>query len=232
MTALAPREAYRLWAPTYASETVVSSLDERLVASLGTPTAGRTLLDVGCGTGRRLVGGEALGIDLSFEMLAAGDAAGRCAAGDVCALPVATSSADVVWCRLVIGHVRELDLAYAELARVCRSGGTVIVSDVAADAVAAGHRRTFRDGQGTVHEVVHFTHLSNAQLAAARRVGLVLVAHRVGAIDERVRHFYADAGRLDVYEAQQGQPLVVAFAFRKPMIVGAGRGWDVYPHGP
>jgi malonyl-CoA O-methyltransferase len=54
-----------------------------------------------------------------------------------------------------------------------------------------------------------------AQIGAARRVGLVLVARRVAAVGADVRALYADAGKLAAYEAQRGLPLVLALAFRR-----------------
>src|ERR1700761_9254049 len=59
VTALTPRDGYRLWASTYAEETAISFLDEELARSLTRPLAGKRLLDAGCGTGRRLRAAEA-----------------------------------------------------------------------------------------------------------------------------------------------------------------------------
>jgi malonyl-CoA O-methyltransferase len=173
---------------------------------------------VGCGTARRLrdAGARlAVGVDLVPEMLARAPADTLRAVGDVRALPFPDGAFDVVWCRLVIGHVRELDPAYRELARVCRGGGAVVVTDLRAEAVAAGHRRTFRDEGGTVHEVEHHVHPVDSQVAAAGRAGLALAARRGGAVGAGVQRFYAEARRLEAYEAQLGLPLVVALAFRK-----------------
>jgi malonyl-CoA O-methyltransferase len=218
---LPPREAYRLWAPRYAAETVVSRLEETLVAALAVPTAGRALLDVGCGTARRLAAAGArlgVGVDLTPEMLplAGADAACVVGAADVRALPFAAGAFDVVWCRLVVGHVRELDDAYAELARVCRPGGAVVVTDFHPAAVAAGHARSFRDPRsGAERTIEHHVHQPEAQAAAAARAGLAGAAQREGAVGPAVRDFYAAAGRLAAYEAQRGLPVVVALAFRK-----------------
>src|SRR5438067_3944428 len=218
MNLLSAREGYRLWAPSYGRVTVVSLLERAAVAALGVPTAGRRLLDAGCGTGRRLAAADAalrVGVDLAPEMLALGASDLALGAADVRALPFAAGAFDVVWCRLVIGHVRELDTVYAELARVSAPGGDIVVSDLSAEAVAAGHRRTFRDARGAVHELEHFVHPVRAQADAARRAGLSLVRQHVAAVDESVRSLYADAGKLAAYEAQVALPLVVALSFRK-----------------
>ena len=215
---LPAREGYRLWAPSYERETVVSLLERDAVETLGVSTAGRRLLDVGCGTGRRLRDADAAwraGVDVTPEMLTVDTTRLPRAAGDVRALPLADASFDVVWCRLVLGHVRELAAAYAELARVCAEGGAVVVTDFAAESVAAGHRRTFRDARGLVHELEHHVHAVDTHLAAASYAGLALEARRVGVVNERVAPFYAAAGRQRAYAAQRGLPLVLALAFRR-----------------
>ncbi len=53
----------------------------------------------------------AVGIDLSPEMLAAGGAH-NVIAGDVRAMPFASGSFDMVWCRLVLGYIPDPAVAY------------------------------------------------------------------------------------------------------------------------
>lgn len=243
-SALPARGAYRLWAPTYEAETAVSLLDEQVVAELGPPVAGRRLLDAGCGTARRLraAGGAALraGADLTWEMLREGarmdsgrdgavaparpraaaprpGAAGApaLAAADVRALPFATGAFDLVWCRLVVGHLADLGAAYAELARVCAPAGDVVVTDFHPDAARAGHARTFRDAAGRVRAVEHHVHPPAAHLRAAAASGLEPIEWRDGVVGPAVRALYEHAGRLDAYDAQLGLPLVLAVSFRR-----------------
>lgn len=219
MTVLPPAEAYTLWAPHYATETVISALDYVAVESLGVDVRGLRLLDVGCGIARRLTQaresgvGLAVGVDLTPRMLAEARAGELLAAADVRALPIADESFDVVWCRLVLGHLATLDAAYAELARVCAYGGRVIVTDFHPDAVDAGHRRTFRDDDGVVREIEHHVHTPRAHRRAATRAGLTLVHRFDRAVGETVRGFYERAGRLDAYEQQCGLAVVLALAF-------------------
>jgi malonyl-CoA O-methyltransferase len=218
VTTLTPREAYRLWAPRYEPETAVSFLDDALVQRLTPPLAGLRLLDAGCGTGRRMHGaGAALaaGVDLTPEMLAAAGDVDGLAAADVRALPFPAATFDVVWCRLVIGHLPHVGPVYAELARVCRPGGTVVVTDFHPDATAAGHRRTFRDASGVVREVEHHVHPAEDHDRAASAAGLRRVAREEGAVGPLLRPFYERAGRLDAYEQQRGLKLVLALAFRR-----------------
>jgi malonyl-CoA O-methyltransferase len=220
VTTLTPRAGYRLWAPSYEAETVVTALDESVVASFGIAVDGLRLLDAGCGTGRRLRRVRpalAVGADLTPEMLPHSDQSempGECyAAADVRALPFSSDTFDVVWCRLALGHVPDIDPAYGELARACRPGGHVLTTDFHAAAVAAGHRRTFRDAAGDVHEIEHHVHTRVAHERAARGAGLVSVGHAEGVVGPSVRAFYERAGRIAAYDAQIGLPLVLGLLF-------------------
>ncbi len=217
MTALAPRDAYRLWAPTYATETAISLIEDDLARELSPPLAGKRLLDAGCGTGRRLLGVNAsfaAGIDASPEMLRSGQA-DRVAAADLCALPFAGDSFDVVWCRLVLGHLQDLQTAYDELARVCTPGGDLLVSDFHAAAASAGHKRSFRDSRGAVHEIEHHIYDGAAHISAAARSGFILLRMCDGTIGPSVEHFYARAGRHEDYRRDLGLPVVASLRFRR-----------------
>jgi len=213
MTVLSACEAYRFWASTYAAETATSFLDEKLAQEM---LAGRPrghLLDAGCGTGRRIAGmRDAVGIDASVEMLAAGGLA-NILAGDIRALPFEDDSFDSIWCRLVLGHIADPLPAYHELARVCKSGGHVFVTDFHSDAVAAGNLRSFRDQSGQVHVVEHYVHNDHPSLAAVAK--LSLTSRRDATVGSAVRPFFEKAGRSDLYERQFGLALVAGFLFEK-----------------
>ena len=223
MTALDVREGYRLWAPTYAAENAVSWLEAQLVEAMTPPLASKRLLDAGCGTGRRMrQAGAALavGIDLSPEMLAAGADEGpmpadtQAAVADVRRLPLPDRSFDVVWCRLVMGHLPACGQAYAELARVADNGARVIVTDFHPKAHAAGHRRTFR-AENDVYELEHHVHPLKVHLAAAEESGLLPVGLREARIGPEVRPFYERAGRATLCAEHRELPVVLALAFVK-----------------
>lgn len=209
-------EGYRLWAPAYSDETATSFLDEELALVMlnGLPQA--RLLDAGCGIGRRIAHiPGAVGLDASPEMLAAGGCRNT-VRGDVRFMPFASNSFDMVWCRLVLGHLPDACPAYRELARVCIPGGHVFVTDFHPDAVAAGHQRTFTDPAGTVHEVEHYVHRNHAVLAGD--AGLSLIAQRDGMVGPSIRHFYARGIGMKAYRSDVGLKLVAAFLFSKPTL--------------
>jgi malonyl-CoA O-methyltransferase len=208
------REAYRYWAPTYAAETATSALDEQLAQQMlsGLPRA--RLLDAGCGIGRRLRDiPNAVGIDLSPEMLSAGQAQ-NVIVGDIREMPFASGYFDMVWCRLVIGHIPDPQRVYRELSRVCASGGHVFVTDFHPDAAAAGHQRTLTSSGGKVHAVEHYVHQNHTPLA--QEAGLIPVLRNSGRVGTSIRSFYEQGIGLRAYERDLGLKLVEAFLFHKP----------------
>lgn len=217
MTYLNVRDAYRLWAPIYANETVVSALDEELTWALSPPADGRTVLDAGCGIGRRIPQARAnfaVGVDLSLDMLAAGGRTNVVAA-DLRALPFLPEQFDLIWCRLVLGHLRDLLSAFREFARVSRKSAFLLVTDFHPDAVAAGHVRSFRDLSGAVHEIEHHVHSERDYIDTAESAGFTTVASRAGLVGPGVEGMYRRAGRIAAYERDKGLALVAGFLFKQ-----------------
>jgi len=203
------REAYRLWAPSYERENVLTALDEEAVARLSPPAT--RLLDAGCGTGRRMPACGAVGVDLVVEMLVQG-ARKRVAAGDLEALPVRPGSVDVIWCRLAAGHLESLDALLREAARALAPGGALVVTDFHSRAVERGLTRTFKDGAGRLRAVEHVVHTEAAHRAAAARAGLTVDAVLELAVGESVRSYFDDPAH---YDELLGLPVLLALRLRK-----------------
>ena len=95
--------------------------------------AGRDVLEVGCGTGLVLervarVARLAEGVDLSPGMLEHARQRGLSVReGDATALPFPDASFDVVYAFKVLAHVPDVDRAIAEMFRVVRPGGHVLI---------------------------------------------------------------------------------------------------------
>jgi SAM-dependent methyltransferase len=120
------------------------------LALLAPALAGRDgslrVLDAGCGTGYNLLElarlGPALGVDLSPEALAFCRERGvRAARASVLALPLGAACCDLVTSFDVLYHewVRDDRAAVAELARVLRPGGLLLVRVPALEALRGAH---------------------------------------------------------------------------------------------
>ncbi|MEU9375062.1 methyltransferase domain-containing protein [Streptomyces sp. NPDC048255] len=116
---------------------------------------GDRVLDAGCGTGRALTAlraavgpsGLVLGADLTPQMLAAAQRAGRAAEGallltDVARLPLRDGVLDAVFAAGLIAHLPDPGANLRELARVVRPGGRLaLFHPIGRAALAARHGR-------------------------------------------------------------------------------------------
>ncbi|HEX4830569.1 MAG TPA: methyltransferase domain-containing protein [Trebonia sp.] len=117
---------------------------------------GGVAVDAGCGTGRALpalrdaVGpdGTVIGLELTPQMLAEATARGRSGAarllivGDARRLPLAAGRVDAIFAAGLLSHLPDKSAGLAELARVTRPGGRLILfHPVARATLAARHGR-------------------------------------------------------------------------------------------
>lgn len=184
---LSPWEAYRRWAPTYdAPETRLQALEAKTRRGHPVRVRGARILDVGCGTGRvgrellRAGAGSVVGLDFVPTMLErarSGPALGGAGwvAGEASLLPFPTGAFDGAVCALMLGHLADPLPALAELARVVRPGGWLIVSDFHPEATLRGWARTFVDeGSGRSYRVEHTPHALEACESLLGSVGFVV----------------------------------------------------------
>jgi malonyl-CoA O-methyltransferase len=159
-------EGHRLWASSYdAGPNPLLALETRLLhVKLGSLRNTR-LLDVACGTGRwmhlaRQQGAQVFGMDFCLEMLAEASRkglAGHLALADVTSIPLPDRTADLTLCSFALGYIASPRHALAEMARVTRPGGRVVVTDLHPSALAAGWTRSFRS-DGQVYQIDHHPH--------------------------------------------------------------------------
>jgi demethylmenaquinone methyltransferase / 2-methoxy-6-polyprenyl-1,4-benzoquinol methylase len=105
----------------------------RAVRELHLPP-GSLVFDLACGTGdlcRELeqAAYRAVGFDFSFAMLSAAKTAAPLAQADILRLPVGDASADGAACGFALRNVVSLHELFAELGRIVRPGGAIVLLD-------------------------------------------------------------------------------------------------------
>jgi SAM-dependent methyltransferase len=174
---------YGRWASSYdgAPNALIHAEQPVVRALIDALPAGRAL-DAACGTGRHTGylaerGHQVVGVDASPAMLAKARSAVPRAdlrLGDLLALPLDNGSVDLVVCTLALTHFEHLGPPLAELARVLRPDGRLILSDLHPLHSALGMTAFFVADDGTAGYVRSYTHTHSGYLAAFRATGLVV----------------------------------------------------------
>lgn len=232
---LEPFDAYELWADTYektdgnallfADESAVRPLLESL------PLQGKAILDAGCGAGRYL---EILqrfqprlfvGMDFVPNMIEKArkriDLAPsvELQVSRLEQLPFKDEKFDFVVCTLVLGHILRLESAVAELARVLRRNGTMVISCFHPYGQLLGWVRSFRIDSPRKRSqwcaAKYYRHLHSDYFRAFQLSQLEVVQMLEAVIDDALKPYYERAGRMDLYERYEGYPLLLIFEVRK-----------------
>ncbi|MDA3039110.1 MAG: ubiquinone/menaquinone biosynthesis methyltransferase [Actinomycetota bacterium] len=95
------------------------------------------VLDLACGTGDFVKalekrGHRAVGVDLSYGMMANAGFDGRFIQGDLLSLPIADQSVDAAVCGYALRNLVALPPFFTELVRVVKPGGRIALVDVSA----------------------------------------------------------------------------------------------------
>ena len=141
--------------------------------------------------------------------------AGKLVLAHSAALPFASECADAALCALSLGHIPEAAKAIAELARILRKGGRLIVTDFHPDALLHGWKRTFRSG-GQSFEIETYPYTKESLIDHARRSGLVLEDLLEPCFDEPEREIFLRAGKPELFEQTRGIPAVLIARWRRP----------------
>lgn len=180
---LKSQTAYALWAQNYPPEihNPLMSAEQAAMIQLLPELAGKTVLDLACGTGRyaRIANehgaAQVIGVDNSLDMLRLNHHASL-AQSTTEALPLRADSADVILCGLALGHLPQVDSSLVEIARILRAGGIALISDFHPFQFLSGAKRTFKTSDGAAYAVEHYPHLYSDYHKAARAASLTIDA--------------------------------------------------------
>lgn len=224
---LPAQEGYRLWSETYDTEdNVLATLEEEIFSAFlgGASLAGKTVFDIGCGTGRhwaelaRRQPRELHGVDSSPEMLSRLRArfpdAQLHLRSEETIQQFGGGCADLVVSTLMLAHVREVDVELGAWARLLKTGGEIILTDFHPEALRAGMRTTFAN-RGATFEIENHIHSVKEMESIFQALNLEVISRRERTLDSTVRASYERQNRMDVYQKGFGKQLVIGFRLRK-----------------
>jgi ubiquinone/menaquinone biosynthesis C-methylase UbiE len=220
MPVVAPLEAYARWAATFDREdSAIVALETRWLIPRMPQIAGKRFVDIGCGTGRWLRwsverGARAAGVDLSLPMLREAarkpQVAGRVVHCNALRAPFRDGCADIVLSTLALGHLRPIEAAMEEIARIAAPGATVLITDFHPDALRRGWKRTFQSGGETIE-----MESEPYSIAGLRHARLELLEFYEAGFDEPERAIFEAAGKSAMFERVRGQTAICVARFRR-----------------
>ena len=175
------RSGYASWSETYDEPgNPLIAVEEPAVRTILAELPIGAALDAACGTGRHArflaeLGHDVVGVDASPEMLAVATEkvpSARFTNGDLERLPLGDAEVDAVVCALALGHLVDLVPPVAEMARVVRPGGRVVLSDLHPIMSFIGGQAAFRAADGSMAFVREYPHTYGEYLRAFAAAGL------------------------------------------------------------
>jgi SAM-dependent methyltransferase len=172
---------YRQWSATYDEpRNSLFDFDEPIMQEILDALPGGDALDAACGTGRYAAylaarGHRVVGVDSSPDMLDRARARvphGEFLLGDLHQLPLPDDSVDIAVSALALSHAPDLAPVMAELARVLRPGGHLVISDTHHERIFLGSVPKALGPAGEPGLVATYRHTAGDFLRAALPVGL------------------------------------------------------------
>lgn len=188
------RAGYARWSASYdTAPNPLIQVEEPVVRAMIDAVPAGDALDAACGTGRHTAhlhqrGHRVIGIDATPEMLERARArvpGADLREGELESLPLDAASVDLAVCALALSHLPEVAPAVAELTRVLRPGGRLILSDLHPAMTLLGASALFIESDGAAGNVRSYHHSHGEYLAAFRDAGLEVLRCAEPGIEER-----------------------------------------------
>ncbi len=236
---LSPAEGFNRLADTYdlrLSGNPVLLLETTQTLAALPNVAGKSVADIGCGTGRyaiqlmRLGAAQVAGIDFSPAMLEAAQRKAHKAelpiewgVGNLTErIPIPDATLDAAVCALTLSFIESLPHAFTELSRILRPGGVLVISElhphgliqersVSRQAFRKDHAPylRFTDLKGQECRIPRTPHTLSDYTNAAHAAGLTLTAAAEPLVDSRLVATFSNL------KEKLGLPLALILKFEK-----------------
>jgi malonyl-CoA O-methyltransferase len=174
------RDAYTDWSATYDSDrNLTRDLDQRVARQELDRFRGKSILELGCGTGKNTpllasIGERVHALDFSAGMI--DKARAKVEALNVSfeladitkRWPANNQSFDLIVCNLVLEHIEDLVFVFAEASRVLYEGGRFFICELHPFRQYQGTQARFQRAEDTKHIAAfthHITDFTNAAVA-------------------------------------------------------------------
>lgn len=180
------QDAYSHWSNTYDDDrNLTRDLDQIVTKKLLGNLRSKTILEIGCGTGKNTafltqIGRQTYALDFSAGMIT--KAREKLRTENVAfttadlrqTWPCKTGIADLVACNLVLEHIRDLSFVFSEANRLLKTSGHFFVSELHPFRQYLGTRANYQHNQESIEIPAFIHHISDFMEAAAKN-GLSLV---------------------------------------------------------
>ena len=181
------QKAYDLWSASYdADHNLTRDLDRTVTEKLLGQLRCRSVLEIGCGTGKNTpllveIGDLVTAVDFSAGMIA--QAKAKITAQNVTfhvaditqPWPTADAAFDLITCNLILEHIANLDFIFAEASRSLAAGGKLFISELHPFKQYQGGKAQFQQDEETTYIPAFIHHVSDF-LTAAKENALNLLA--------------------------------------------------------
>jgi ubiquinone/menaquinone biosynthesis C-methylase UbiE len=223
-----PQAGYDLWSGTYDNqpENLMLALDEDVFSALlkETVLTGKTIVDVGCGTGRhwkKILAqhpGRLIGYDVSTGMLEKlkekFPTAEIFLAKGYSLADLENHSCDIVLSTLTVAHIEKIEEAFNEWNRVLKPGGEIILTDYHPETLAKGGKRTF-SYNGKVMALKNYIHPTDTIRQLAKQLSFREMRFIEKRIDDAVKVFYEKQNAIPLFEQFKGTPIIYGIHLKK-----------------
>ncbi|HEY9196250.1 MAG TPA: class I SAM-dependent methyltransferase [Mucilaginibacter sp.] len=220
--------AYDAWAAYHDSQpgNLMLELNDKLFAVLvqGISFKGKTVADIGCGTGRQwplILAGQPdglTGFDVSGRMLKKLQEkypqADARLINDNLFSGIPDASFDIIVSTLTVAHIEYIEEAMQSWTRLLTPGGHIIITDFHPHMLALGGKRTFRHNKKVLAIRSYINPIYTIK-DILLNCGCSLIAQEEIRIDETMKPFYQNADAMHVYEKYRGFPVIYGIHLTK-----------------
>ena len=216
------RLGYDRWAPiydAYVNSTV--AVDDAAFPSLWAHVRNKTVLEIGCGTGRHTLrlataGNHVTGLDISPQMLKLAKkklfkfSNVQLIEVDFMADDIAFVDFDLVLTALVLEHIFDLDGFFLRVSNALKVGGRFYLSEIHPERIKSGTQANFKDPQtGEIVKLTSFAHDATMIETAALSARLKLLQKLDIIGDDKLVAKHAD------WRRHLGKPMIRMWEFER-----------------